>query len=95
MVQGLAIGWFGVAGGLALGVLLARHVSGIVPVLERLFGFHFLDAQVYYITTIPSELHRHDVLWIAAAAFSLTLLSTIYPAIRAAHTPPADALRYE
>jgi lipoprotein-releasing system permease protein len=95
MVQGLAIGWFGVAGGLALGVILARHVSSIVPVLERLFGFHFLDAQVYYITTIPSELHRHDVLWIAAAAFSLTLLSTIYPAIRAAHTPPADALRYE
>ena len=95
MVQGLAIGWFGVAGGLALGVILARHVSSIVPVLERLFGFHFLDAQVYYITTIPSELHRHDVLWIAAAAFGLTLLSTIYPAIRAAHTPPADALRYE
>jgi lipoprotein-releasing system permease protein len=95
MIQGLAIGWFGVAGGLVLGVLLARHVSTIVPVLERLFGFHFLDAQVYYVTTIPSELHLHDVLWIAAAAFSLTLLSTVYPSLRAARTPPADALRYE
>jgi lipoprotein-releasing system permease protein len=95
ITQGLAIGWFGVAGGLALGVIVARHVDTIVPVLERLFGFHFLDAQVYYITTIPSELHLHDVVWIAAAAFGLTLLSTIYPALRAAATPPADALRYE
>jgi lipoprotein-releasing system permease protein len=74
---------------------VARHVDSIVPVLERVLGFHFLDAQVYYITTIPSELHLHDVVWIAAAAFGLTLLSTIYPALRAAATPPADALRYE
>ncbi len=95
MTQGVAIGWFGVAGGLALGVLVAHHVDSIVPALERAFGFHFLDAQVYYITTIPSDPHLHDVLWIAAAAFALTLLSTIYPALRAARTPPADALRYE
>jgi len=95
ITQGLAIGWFGVAGGVALGVIVARHVDSIVPVLERVLGFHFLDAQVYYITTIPSELHLHDVVWIAAAAFGLTLLSTIYPALRAAATPPADALRYE
>ncbi len=94
ITQGLAIGWFGVAAGLALGILIARHVSGIVPVLERLFGFHFLDADVYYVTTIPSELHLGDVAWIAAAAFTLTLASTIYPAVRAARTPPADALRY-
>ncbi len=96
MTQGIAIGWFGVAGGLVLGVLVALHVDAIVPVLEqRLFGFHFLDAQVYYITTIPSEVHPRDVLWIAIAAFTLTLFSTIYPALRAARTPPADALRYE
>jgi lipoprotein-releasing system permease protein len=95
ITQGLAIGWFGVAAGVALGVLLARNVSSIVPVLERVLHFQFLDAEVYYITSIPSELHPHDVAWISGAAFVLTLLSTIYPALRAARTPPADALRYE
>jgi lipoprotein-releasing system permease protein len=95
ITQGLAIGWFGVAAGVALGVLLARNVSTIVPVLERLLHFQFLDADVYYITSIPSDLHPHDVAWISGAAFVLTLLSTIYPALRAARTPPADALRYE
>jgi len=95
IVQGLAIGWFGVAAGIALGVGLARNVSTIVPVLERLLHFQFLDSQVYYITSIPSDLHLHDVAWISAAAFVLTLLSTVYPALSAARTPPADALRYE
>jgi lipoprotein-releasing system permease protein len=95
ITQGLAIGWFGVAAGVALGVLLARNVSSIVPVLERLLHFQFLDADVYYITSIPSDLHPHDVAWISGAALILTLLSTIYPALRAARTPPADALRYE
>jgi lipoprotein-releasing system permease protein len=95
MTQGIAIGWCGVAAGLALGLVLARHVEEIVPVLERLFHFQFLDAQVYYITAIPSEVHWHDVGWIVAAALTLTLLSTVYPALRAARTPPAAALRYE
>ncbi|MGH8231765.1 MAG: lipoprotein-releasing ABC transporter permease subunit [Steroidobacteraceae bacterium] len=95
VTQGLAIGWFGVAAGIALGVLLAVNVSSIVPVLERVLHFQFLNSEVYYITTIPSDLHLHDVAWISAAALLLTLLSTVYPALRAARTPPADALRYE
>ena len=95
MIQGLVIGWCGVAAGVALGVLIARHVDRIVPFLERLFRFRFLDADVYYATNIPSTLHGRDVLWISAAALLLTLAATIYPARRAAATPPAAALRYE
>jgi len=41
--------------------VLARNVSTIVPVLEQLLHFQFLDSQVYYITSIPSDLHLHDV----------------------------------
>ena len=95
MIQGLVIGWCGVAAGVVLGVLIARHVDRIVPLLERLFRFQFLDADVYYATTIPSTLHGRDVLWISVAALLLTLAATIYPARRAAATPPAAALRYE
>ena len=95
MIQGLVIGWCGVAAGVALGVALARHVDRIVPLLERVFRFHFLDADVYYETSIPSVLHARDILWISVAALLLTLAATIYPARRAAATPPAAALRYE
>jgi lipoprotein-releasing system permease protein len=95
VTQGLAIGWFGVACGVVLGVLLALNVHSIVPVLERLFHFQIFSAQVYYETAIPSDVHWPEVGWIALAALLLTLASTIYPALRAAATPPADALRYE
>jgi lipoprotein-releasing system permease protein len=95
LVQGLVIGWSGVLAGVALGILLARNVGSIVPFLERLLHFQFLDADVYYITKIPSELHPLDVAWIGLAALLLTLAATLYPALRAAATPPAAALRYE
>jgi lipoprotein-releasing system permease protein len=95
ITQGLVIGWCGVAAGVTLGVLVARNVGTIAPFLERLLHFHFFDANVFYITALPSELQSQDVAWISGAALLLTLVATVYPALRAAATPPAAALRYE
>jgi lipoprotein-releasing system permease protein len=95
LTQGLVIGWLGVAFGVALGLLLALNVESIVPFLEHTLRFQIMDPDVYYITTIPSEVHPANVVTIALAALALTALATIYPAIRAARTAPAEALRYE
>jgi lipoprotein-releasing system permease protein len=89
------IGWLGVALGVALGLLLALNVTSIVPFLEHTFGFQIMDADVFYSTAIPSEVHGANVVTIATAALLLTALATVYPAIRAARTAPAEALRYE
>ncbi len=93
--QGIVIGAIGTLLGLVLGVLVAYNVDTIVPVLERVFGFHVMDPTVYYITSIPSEPRWGQILSISAIAFTLTVLATIYPAIRGAATEPAEALRYE
>jgi lipoprotein-releasing system permease protein len=95
LTQGLLIGWLGTAIGVSLGLLISFNVSAIVAFLEHVFGFHIMDPEVYYISGIPSEVHGLDVLLIAVAALLLTLLATLYPAARAAHTQPAEALRYE
>jgi lipoprotein-releasing system permease protein len=95
LTQGLVIGWLGVALGVVLGLILALHVDIIVPFLERTFRFQIMDSDVYYITTIPSEVHWANIVVIAVAALALTALATVYPAIRAARTAPAEALRYE
>jgi lipoprotein-releasing system permease protein len=95
LTQGLVIGATGTALGVLLGLTIANNVGTIVPALESLFGFHVMDPSVYYITEIPSEPQLPQVALIAAIAFLLTVLATIYPALRGAATRPAEALRYE
>jgi lipoprotein-releasing system permease protein len=95
ITQGLVIGWLGVAVGLVLGLLIAFNVGTIEPFLEHTFGFQIFDSDVYYITTIPSDVRWPNIVTIGVAAFLLTGIATLYPAIRASRTPPAEALRYE
>jgi lipoprotein-releasing system permease protein len=95
VTQGVLIGWIGTAIGVALGLALSLNVDVIVPFLEQTLGFHIFDPDVYYISSIPSELHPPDVVRIAAAALLLTLVATLYPSLQASRTQPAEALRYE
>jgi lipoprotein-releasing system permease protein len=95
IVQGALIGIIGTLIGVLGGVLLAVNIGTVVPFLEHLLNTQFLDKSVYYISDLPSDLQRADVITIAAIALGLALLATIYPAWKAARVNPADALRYE
>lgn len=95
IVLGTIIGAFGTLLGSVGGVLLAWNVETIVPAIERLFGVHFLSADVYYISELPSKLIWSDVYRITSMAFLLSILATIYPAWQASRIKPAEELRYE
>ena len=95
MVQGSIIGMTGTLIGTVLGVLGAMNVSALVAWLENVSGQHIFSSDVYFISTLPSELRLQDVLLVTLAALLLSFLATVYPAWRAAQTQPAEALRYE
>jgi lipoprotein-releasing system permease protein len=95
ITQGLVIGWLGVALGVAIGLAIAFNVGTIEPFLERTFGFHILDADIYVNVAIPSDVKWPNIVAISIVALLLTGLATLYPAMRAARTAPAEALRYE
>jgi lipoprotein-releasing system permease protein len=95
MTQGVLIGWFGALLGLVFGLLLAFNVGTIVPFLEGIAGAKIFDPSVFVISDMPSEVQWPQVIWITGTALVLTVLATIYPALRGAATEPADALRYE
>ena len=95
VIQGALIGVIGTLIGVAGGVLLALNVETVVPWIERTFGVAFLDKSIYYISDLPSDLQRADVVTIAAIALVLALVATLYPSWRASRVNPAAALRYE
>ncbi|PRA54258.1 MULTISPECIES: lipoprotein-releasing ABC transporter permease subunit [Pseudomonas] len=95
MVQGTVIGVVGTAIGAVVGMLAALNVSAAISALESLIGHKFLNADVYFIDYLPSQLQAQDVVMVCGAALVLSFLATLYPAWRAARTQPAEALRYE
>jgi lipoprotein-releasing system permease protein len=94
-VQGASVGLAGVGLGIALGTLISVNLEWLVHGLEKLTGTRFLDAQVYFMSDLPAEVHLHDVAKVALVALLLCLLATVYPAGRAARVLPAEALRHD
>jgi lipoprotein-releasing system permease protein len=95
MVQGTVIGVVGTFIGAVVGMIAALNVSAAISALEGLIGHKFLNADVYFIDYLPSQLMAEDVFMVCGAALILSFLATLYPAWRAARTQPAEALRYE
>ena len=95
VAQGAMIGGIGTLLGIVLGSLLSLNVTRIVDFIERLFHVQFLAKEVYFISFLPSDLHRSDVILISSCAFILSLFATLWPAWRAAQIEPAKALRQD
>jgi lipoprotein-releasing system permease protein len=64
-------------------------------VVEGIVGAQLLNTAIYPIDYVPVDLRLGDVLFVASSALVLTLLATVYPAIKAGKTVPAQALRYD
>jgi lipoprotein-releasing system permease protein len=95
VVQGAVIGLMGTLLGLIGGLLLASHVTPIANWLQEVFHVQFVRSDVYFINFLPSKIEWQDVVHVCLSAFGLSLLATIYPAMIAFRTQPAEALRYE
>jgi lipoprotein-releasing system permease protein len=95
VVQGAMVGLLGTVLGVALGVLLALNIDGVVGMLETIFGFQVLPKGIYFINRLPSDLHWDDVATIGLTACVLAFVATLYPSWRASRVRPAEALRYE
>ncbi|QYF93259.1 lipoprotein-releasing ABC transporter permease subunit [Massilia sp. PAMC28688] len=95
MIQGALVGIIGTAVGVGTGVLLALNIDVIIPAIERAFNVQFLSKDIYFISTLPSDLDWSDVFGIAAVSVALAFIATLYPSFAASRVKPAEALRYE
>jgi lipoprotein-releasing system permease protein len=88
LVQGAMVG----VGG---GVLLALNVGAVVSAVESAFGFRVLSPEIYFLSSLPSDLRWADVWVTAVIALALALVATLYPSWSASKVNPVDALRYD
>jgi lipoprotein-releasing system permease protein len=95
MVQGCVIGFVGIILGTFFGVILALTVTDAIAWVERMLDIQFLNANVYFISYLPSQLKLSDVLVVTGSGLLMSFLATIYPAYRASKIQPAEALRYD
>ncbi|MFL0798254.1 MAG: lipoprotein-releasing ABC transporter permease subunit [Cellvibrionaceae bacterium] len=94
MTQGMATGLAGALLGLLFGLPMASYLPELTATLEDLFGIHFFDPSVYFISYLPSDLRWGDVIYTFVAALLLNAIATLYPAWRASLIKPAEALEY-
>jgi len=95
MWQGCFIGLLGIIVGVSAGILGSLNVSRLAAFIEQRFSIQLLNAEVYPIDFLPSQLNMVDVVLVAFGVLVLSLLATLYPARRAAAIQPAEALRAE
>jgi lipoprotein-releasing system permease protein len=93
--QGTFIGVIGTLLGVVLAVLVCWQLGNFVRLLEAWLHIDLLSADVYFLSDLPTQLRPLEVAEISFMAVVLAVAATFYPALHAAHQPPAEALRYE
>lgn len=95
VVQGAVIGAMGTLLGLVFGVIGSLVAQDLVVGLEKLFHIQFLSAEIYPVSYLPSQMRLEDFVVVAGVSLLMSLLATLYPAWKASHVAPAEALRFE
>ncbi|WP_164856035.1 FtsX-like permease family protein [Lujinxingia sediminis] len=86
MYQGVVIGAVGAAAGLGMGLLICYLLQTVgLP----------LDSEVYYISTLPVEVDRLEVVAVVLSTILISFLATLYPSYQAAKMRPVEGLRYD
>lgn len=95
VVQGAVIGALGTLLGLAFGVFGSLMAQDLVAGLEKLLHIQFLNAEIYPVSYLPSQMRLADFVLVGCVSLVMSLLATLYPAWKASRVAPAEALRFE
>jgi lipoprotein-releasing system permease protein len=92
-IQGLLSVLLGVLFGVFFGITVLMNLDSFEWIIRYLFGFEFLPAGLYYITSMPYILKYTDVVLICLGALTVSVIACLYPSIKASRENPAEILR--
>lgn len=77
------------------GMIIGNIVALGVLSLQQMFGFIKLDAQTYYVSTVPVEFNGWYILALNAATLFISIFMLVAPSYLISHIHPAKSMRYE
>ena len=93
ILQGTFLGITGIILGLLIGILISLNLDYIVSFIEFIIGHSIINPDVYMITSVPVKIELLDLLFVSVISFIFALISTVYPALNASRTNPAEVLK--
>ncbi len=92
---GITIGVIGAVSGTLIGIIFTENINYIQFILEKLLNTELFSEEVYFLSNLPSEVKYEEVLFVFLISLIITILSTIFPAIRASNIDPVETLKNE
>ena len=92
---GVIIGTSATIFGIILGITFSLYVENLRQFLSNVFNISLFPEEIYFLSSMPSEINLGSIFIISLCSILITIIVSIFPALKAAKLDLVQALKYE
>ena len=92
---GVTIGTSATIFGVLLGVTFSLYIENLRQFISSVFNISLFPEEIYFLSTMPSEINPSSIFIISLCSILITIIVSIFPALKAAKLDPIKSLKYE